>query len=91
MTSLCLIQNNGTVTYLALSYVWGQLADTLELNRSTASKLFEVGAFDLPEVENKLPKTIKGAMRLTQKLGIRYLWVDRLCIVRPPSRATLKY
>src|SRR5262245_7891298 len=79
--SSCLAKGDGTVKYLALSYVWGDRSDTLELNRTTARKLFDVGVLGLPDVENQIPKTIGDAMQLTKKLGIRYLWVDRLCIV----------
>ena len=81
VTSLCLTNSTGTAKYLALSYVWGQISGTLELNRTTASKLFDTGIFGLSEVEKKLPKTIRDAMWLTKSLDIRYLWVDRLCIV----------
>lgn len=81
VTSLCLVENDGTAQYLALSYVWGQIPETLELTRATAQNLFDVGALGLPEVDGKIPKTIMDAMKLTRSLDIRYLWVDRLCIV----------
>jgi hypothetical protein len=30
----------------------------------------------------KLPRTITDAVRCTQKLGLKYLWVDSLCIIQ---------
>jgi len=53
--------------YVALSYVWGQLAS---YGHSEASKL-----------PSKLPLTLEDSLKATQMLGSRYLWVDRL--VRP--------
>ncbi len=29
-----------------------------------------------------LPRTIEDAIRLTQRLGLRYLWADTLCLVQ---------
>lgn len=39
----------------------------------TAGKLFEFGGFGLSGVEGRLLNTIRDAMQLTQRLGIRYL------------------
>jgi hypothetical protein len=32
-----------------------------------------------------LPKTIQDAILVTRILGVRYLWVDAVCIVQPTS------
>lgn len=52
-------------TYAALSYVWGPPPDLSISNEEQVCLL---------------PKTIKDAMEVTQKLGLDYLWVDRYCI-----------
>jgi hypothetical protein len=52
-------------TYAALSYVWGSVSGT--------SEVF------LPQL-SQAPLTIEDAIICTEKLGIRYLWVDRYCI-----------
>jgi hypothetical protein len=61
--------------YIALSYCWGKeptLATTQEnlyLMQSGISM-------------NSLPNTICDAVVITRKLGVRYLWVDALCILQ---------
>lgn len=32
--------------------------------------------------ENNLPRTFKDAVQITRRLGVRYLWLDSLCIVQ---------
>ncbi|TVY54899.1 hypothetical protein LCER1_G004851 [Lachnellula cervina] len=61
--------------YVALSYCWGGP----QLFTTTISTL-EDNIRSLPE--NKLPKTIQHAILVTRCLGIRYLWVDALCIIQ---------
>lgn len=64
--------------YAALSYCWGrQAAETLlMLTRSTAYSLQQESQVD------SLPKTFMEAMQIVLKLGIHYLWIDRLCILQ---------
>lgn len=64
--------------YVALSYPWGnakqgQLTRDLETEAEKDDGLCYVGP---------LPRTIDDAIEVTKMLGIRYLWVDRLCIVQ---------
>ncbi|KAH9480011.1 hypothetical protein JR316_0006608 [Psilocybe cubensis] len=60
--------------YVALSYVWGepQPCTTTENIDVRMKKL------DLEE----LPKTIQDAIIATHRYGLRYLWVDALCILQ---------
>lgn len=60
----------GAVSYAALSYVWGAPGDV------------EDGYDKLPD---NLPNTISDAILVTQKLKIRYLWIDRYCIRQRPQ------
>lgn len=39
-----------------------------------------LGAF-IEEI-GRIPRTIRNAMTLTRELGMRYLWVDAVCIVQ---------
>lgn len=62
--------------YAALSYVWGETNGVL-LTRDNYATLAKPGA--LLDVLS-LPATIRDAIVVTSWLGIRYLWVDALCI-----------
>ncbi|KAH6714411.1 heterokaryon incompatibility protein-domain-containing protein [Leptodontidium sp. MPI-SDFR-AT-0119] len=60
--------------YVALSYCWGGQQET------TTSKNITARTKELSLAE--LPPTIKDAVAVTRSLGIRYLWVDALCIIQ---------
>ncbi|RAL00736.1 HET domain-containing protein [Aspergillus ibericus CBS 121593] len=65
--------------YAALSYVWGATADSyFQAKKSTIEALEAKGYL----FENPLPATIEDAICACRDLQIRYLWVDRLCIVQ---------
>ncbi|GJC87381.1 hypothetical protein ColLi_10219 [Colletotrichum liriopes] len=73
----CLVTAPDDPSYLALSYVWGQV------------DMFKTFTANLPQLRKSgalggivLPRTIRHAMHLTTLLGERYLWVDSLCIVQ---------
>jgi hypothetical protein len=64
--------------YVALSYCWGKVSRTpsLETTKST------IDGFKKGLPPERMPKTIKDAMQITKRMGFRYLWVDRLCIIQ---------
>lgn len=76
---LCITTPPSPVPYAALSYVWGT-APVLRTLKSNLAALRLPGAFDHPEFP--LPATIRDAVTLCARLGVRYLWVDSLCIVQ---------
>lgn len=61
--------------YCALSYCWGTSGQVI-LTASNEEK------FSLSIEFNTLQKTIKDAIKVTRSLGIRYIWVDSLCIIQ---------
>ncbi|KAF2235392.1 HET-domain-containing protein, partial [Viridothelium virens] len=63
--------------YATLSHVWGECQLSLT-TRSQLSQLKEIGSLSV----RSLPPTIRDAMTLTRAIGIRYLWVDALCILQ---------
>ncbi|KAJ0119207.1 HET-domain-containing protein [Diaporthe amygdali] len=66
-----------SLEYAALSYVWGK-TKTYILTAETATELEESEGI----VEDKASKTIVDAIELCRTLGVRYLWVDALCILQ---------
>ncbi|KAK1831305.1 heterokaryon incompatibility protein 6, OR allele [Podospora conica] len=76
---LCITTPSSPVPYAALSYVWGT-NPVLRTLKSNVDDLRQPGAFDRREFS--LPATIRDAVTLCSRLGVRYLWVDSLCIVQ---------
>jgi Heterokaryon incompatibility protein (HET) len=83
----CVVSTSGLVTngfdvFVALSYVWGENTQSLLLTSANENSLVrERPGGSTFELEN-LPKTVADAITLVRMLGIRYLWVDALCIVQ---------
>ena len=65
--------------YVALSYVWGS-ANTVRLTTANISELSTTAGFRASKF--LLPRTIDDSITLTQQLGLRFLWVDTLCLVQ---------
>lgn len=61
--------------YLALSHVWGMTkhfkTESTNLDKHRTRILFD-----------DLPKTFRDAVLVTRALGLRYLWIDSLCIIQ---------
>lgn len=65
--------------YIALSYVWGQLRPgDLTATAANISYLRTPGAL----TRGTLPATVWDSMTICKRLGLRFCWVDRLCIVQ---------
>ena len=60
--------------YITLSHCWGE-SKFLQLTKMTYHRL--QAGISGPET---LSKTFQDAFRICQELGIRYLWIDALCI-----------
>ncbi|KAF9456982.1 heterokaryon incompatibility protein-domain-containing protein [Collybia nuda] len=61
--------------FAALSYVWGGP----QLHCTTMKNFNAYKTFIDPV---KIPKTIRDAIIVTRRLGLRYLWVDSFCIIQ---------
>ncbi|KAI0545061.1 heterokaryon incompatibility protein-domain-containing protein [Xylaria curta] len=61
--------------YIALSHCWGQTLDI-----KTTKSNYE--AFKKSIEWNALPKTFREAIKVTKALGVRFIWIDSLCIVQ---------
>ncbi|KAG5819171.1 hypothetical protein H9Q74_000758 [Fusarium xylarioides] len=78
----CIVEMARLEKYIALSYVWGAVAN-LRLTKANRRALLVPGS--LKEVLEMLPNTIKDAIMLAERLGCRYLWVDALCLLQNDS------
>lgn len=64
-----------TGLYITLSHCWGG-----EVPLTTTTTTLEARKSSIPFL--LLPKTFQDAIIITRKLGIRYLWIDSLCILQ---------
>lgn len=64
------------IPYAALTYCWGDNNNTLQ---TTPSKLQQhLSAIQIAD----LPRTLRENIWVVRDLGLRYLWIDALCIVQ---------
>jgi hypothetical protein len=77
---LCCSNKNKTLKYVALSHCWGVLTKAEKHKFCTTDENIKArqNGFDVSE----LPKTFRDAVKVAQNLGIRYLWIDSLCIIQ---------
>ncbi|KAK7422748.1 hypothetical protein QQZ08_009372 [Neonectria magnoliae] len=61
--------------YIALSHCWGK-SRPLTLTRDTMAQRKANIPFEA------LPRTFRDAVLITRGLGIRYIWIDSLCIIQ---------
>lgn len=94
----CLVQKDKECDYLALSYVWGSLPTlndpgedereipvllTLKKNMRDLESPKSLSSSRLvSHSTGRISRTIRDAMEFTRQMGMRYLWVDTLCIVQ---------
>lgn len=62
--------------YVALSYCWGAKAQAKMLKKES------LGAFKAGIQVRELPQSLRDAILVTRHLGMRYLWIDSLCIIQ---------
>ncbi|SCO76560.1 uncharacterized protein FRV6_00772 [Fusarium oxysporum] len=71
--------------YIALSHRWG---DTKEHPpfctrfKDPTGRGHDLQSFKMALPQDDVPQTFKDAIDVTRRLGIRYLWIDSLCIVQ---------
>jgi hypothetical protein len=73
-----LVESKGLpAKYAAISHCWGSLSsDPLILTKNTLE------AFKNGSSWNQLPRLFQETIDLVQRLGIRYIWIDSLCIIQ---------
>ena len=70
-----LVQDIAAVKYVALSHCWGKHRSFIT-ERETLLERLESISFE------RLPKTCRDAIAITRTLGVRYIWIDSLCILQ---------
>ena len=65
--------------YIALSHPWGD--ENYHNHFCTTSKNI-VDRVETGILVTELPDTFKHAVKVTRELGVRYLWIDSLCIIQ---------
>jgi hypothetical protein len=64
--------------YIALSYRWKYFGSEKPLLLTDKNKEEFEGEIEL----NKMPQTFQDAVKVTRGLGVKYLWIDSLCIIQ---------
>ncbi|KAL4260780.1 Heterokaryon incompatibility domain-containing protein [Pleurotus pulmonarius] len=65
--------------YIALSYCWGPLEEA-KLQLKTERKSLDERLQGIPP--DTLPQTLLDAVLVCRALGVRYVWIDSLCIIQ---------
>lgn len=69
-------KNEFEAPYATLSHCWGTNPTFLTLTEQNLRRLHDrIGC-------EELPKTFQDAVLVCQRLGLRYLWIDSLCIIQ---------
>ena len=69
------------IKFMALSYVWGSNSTVRLANANRTALQKSASLRDL-----NLQRTIADSIRLVDELGLKYLWVDALCIIQDDAK-----
>jgi hypothetical protein len=70
--------NGNTVKYVTLSYCWGNSWNSMTTTSNIDARMSKIPLDDLSP-------TLRQAILLTRRLGVRYIWIDALCIIQDSS------
>lgn len=73
--SLRLHIEGGKASYAALSYCWGE-------QQTFATTLSSVADYTQGFSLSALPQSLQDAVKVTTELGLKYIWIDSLCIIQ---------
>ncbi|KAF2789526.1 HET-domain-containing protein [Melanomma pulvis-pyrius CBS 109.77] len=69
--------DSDTSEYIALSYCWGRSGNPYYTDQANLQRHISEG-IEL----SSLPLTLRDTIELTRQLGVKYLWIDALCIIQ---------
>ena len=70
---ICSTQN--LVKFAALSYRWGADTQSATLKENVDQRYQTLTTSDFP-------RTLQDAIHVTRRLGLEYIWIDRICIIQ---------
>lgn len=73
--------------FVALSYVWGPGNLKAPYTSMLENVLIHRNPGGLERCLDRLPQVVQDAIELVRRLGLRYLWVDSLCIIQNSHRS----
>lgn len=71
--------------YVALSFPWGNASFFCTYRVDPSGMGHDYEAFKQRIPEDKLPQTLKDAVICTRRLGMRYIFIDSICILQGPD------
>ena len=78
---MCLVRTGiDKCRFLALSYVWGADVEEFRTTQANVENLMQYRGVEKHLLN--LPTTIRDALELVLKLGERFIWIDKLCIIQ---------
>jgi hypothetical protein len=75
----CVLSVATPCRYVCLSYVWGKGTQT-QLTTRTRPIIEAPGG--IADISINLNQTIRDALQVTRDVGLRYIWIDALCILQ---------
>ncbi|KAG2146877.1 heterokaryon incompatibility protein-domain-containing protein [Suillus bovinus] len=78
VVSMTLVPAPSSCRYIALSYVWGVVSTEYRTTTDNIAKRSTPGGLN----SATFPETITDSILFVRQLGLRYLWIDALCIIQ---------
>ncbi|ETN42208.1 uncharacterized protein HMPREF1541_04149 [Cyphellophora europaea CBS 101466] len=76
----CLVPTQNVQNYVALSHSWGAKRDRIQAVPKTTKTNITQQYQGIPWIE--FTKTFRDAITITRRLGLKYIWIDALCIIQ---------
>ncbi|KAI0871699.1 heterokaryon incompatibility protein-domain-containing protein [Hypoxylon argillaceum] len=83
----CLVAGSKADSYVCLSYRWGKI-DRISTMQATLQEFQKPQSLNQDHIRQNISPLILHAMQVIQIIGLRYLWVDKLCIVQDDVQST---
>jgi hypothetical protein len=80
-SSIMLVENIQPDRYNALSHCWGSGQPIIRTVKDNIAELRKNGI-----ALGDLPRTFQDAVEICRRLGVKYVWIDSLCIIQNDSQ-----